>query len=865
MKQLILGLTFLSTAGLMAIWSGPVFSQSANDSDAFTIEEVIVTARRREEILQDVPGTVTAITAATIESAGIQRAADFIKLVPGVTMVNAAETADTQVNIRGINGARDAENSFAYIIDGILHSNPGAFNREYTDLKQIEVFKGPQGAIYGRNAAAGAIIVTTTMPGNERITKGLISYAGDSSYLIKGSTSGAFIEDEVFYRFSGDWRKTDGYYRNEFQNNKPIVDAYEGYNLNARIVWDKDDGLVVDMKFRYGQVDASSITFNSTFNLPVFAEALENPPAYQDVNDFDFLFQPNIVSDNDQKSFEWSTKVDYDMDDKTLTAWALYSDIKNDLISDGTSAAFGFYNVDEVCQDTTLALGYGGAGVQLLAPQFMGLTPVGVIFDPTGSFLGAYTPTTCDGIQEQVRNQKDISFELRLASDTDNKLQWMAGAYFLDIDREVGVSLNKDSGNKPIRGLYQPEPGPNSTASLTHDKFKSKVWALFGQIEYDVNDDVELSFALRYDHEKRKASSLVPFDATQSYIDLNFDGVFDDPLNPALSSLINDTGVIPDQQDTYSELQPKVAIRWDTSDNTSIYGSWGVGFKAGGFNNSGSAATVGIFINGFINCFNPLGICYADEMGVPLPIISDDFKKETSSAFEAGFHSVLAGGRFQLNGAAYYTEVTDMQFFEFFVGNFGLLRVVSNIDKVHIKGLELDASYYATDHLRLYAGANWTDSEIKKNSSRPDTVGNKAPYTPDYTINIGGDVDFPITDNLTFIARIDARFVGKTWFHTVQEGLRPTIFMPLFELGDVFGPGFGDLGIAEYSVSRRDAFATVELRVGVQADNWTLTGFVTNLTNEKYVEEVIPAPEFGGSFDHPGSQRRYGVELEYRF
>jgi len=859
MKRSIIVLTFLSIASVTIFWSAPVYSQSSDDSDRFIIEEVIVTARRRAESLRDVPGTVTALTTAVLESAGVQRAEDFIKLIPGVTMVNAAETGDTQVNIRGINGARDAENSFAYILDGVLYSNPAAFNREYTDLTQIEVFKGPQGAIYGRNAAAGAIIVSTSMPGNERTTGGTLSYAGDSSYLIKGSTSGALIEDEVFFRFSGDWRKSDGYYRNEFQNNSPIVDAYDGYNLRARIVWKQSDNLVVDMKIRYGEVDASSITFNSTFNLPVFADALSNPPAFQDVNDFDFLFTPNIVSDNDQKTFEFSTKADYDMDGMTLTVWGLYSDIKNDLISDGTSAAFGFYNGDAACQDSVTEL--NAAGQQLLPPQFIGTSPVGVIFDPNGSFLGAYTPTTCDGIQEQIRSQKDFSVELRLASDTDSDLQWMAGVYFLDIDREVGISLNKDSGSTPIRGLYQPEPGPNSTASLTHDQFDSRVFAIFGQLEYDVNDDLELSVALRYDNEKRKVSSLVPFDARQSFIDLNFDGVFDDPLNPALSSLINPTGIIADNQETYSELEPKVAIRWDATENTSIFGSWGVGFKAGGFNNSGSAATIGIFINGFIN--GAIGVNFADDLGVPLPVINDQFDKETSSAFEVGFNSSLFDGRLRLNAAAYYTEVTDMQFFEFFVGTFGLLRVVSNLDKVEISGVELGATVHVNDHLRFYGGANFVDSEIKANSSRPDTVGNESPYTPEYTINIGGDVDFPITSDLSFIARVDARFVGKTWFHTVQEGVRPTIFMPLFELG--FGAGAGALGIADFSNARRDAYTTVDLRAGIQGDKWTLTGFVMNLTDEKFLEEVIPAPEFGGSFNHPGTQRRYGVELQFRF
>lgn len=861
MKGSIVALILVLTLCGAGSWSMPAAAQNNENDGSMAIEEVMVTARRREESLRDVPGTVTALTQDTLERASVERAADFIELTPGVTMVDAAEVGDTQVNIRGINGARDAENSFAFILDGVLYTNPAAFNREYTDLRQIEVFKGPQGAIYGRNAAAGAIIVTTTTPGNERHANATLSVAGDSTYLVKGSVSGALVEDELFFRLSGDWRKTDGFYSNGFQNKDDIVDAYEGYNLNGRVVWNPGENTTVDTKLRVGKVDASSITFNSTFNLPIFAAALSNPPAYQDVNDFDFRFDANVISDNDQDSFEFSTKVDHQIDDMKFTGWFLYSDIDNDLMSDGTSAAFGFYNVDSVCQQTVATL--NAAGQTLLPPQFIGQTPTGVIFDPNGSFLGAYTPTTCDGIQEQLREQKDLSVELRLASDNDSPLQWMVGAYYLDIDRQVGVSLNKDSGALPVRGLFQPEPGPNSTASLAHDQFDSRVYAFFGQLEYDMTDDLELSFALRYDNEERKVSSLVPTDARQSYIDLNFDGVFNDPLNPALSSLINPTGTIPDKKETFSEWQPKVALRWDVSDSTSVFGSWGVGFKAGGFNNSGSAATVGIFINGFINCFNPLGICFADDLGVTLPTINDEFKKETSSAFELGFNSSLANGRVHLNGAAYYTEVDDMQFFEFFVGTFGLLRVVSNIDKVEIKGLELGADFVANDYLRFYAGANFLDSEIKKNSSRPDTVGNESPYTPKYTVNVGADVNFPITDSVSFIGRVDARFVGETWFHTVQKGQNPTIFMPLIELG--FGAGAGALGVGEYSVSRRDNYSIVDLRMGVAMNNWTLTGFATNLTDEKYLEEVIPAPEFGGSFDHPGAERRIGVELSFRY
>ena len=170
--------------GLIASVIG--FTATPMPSFGQVLEEVIVTARQREESLQDVPVTVTAFTQTDIERQGIERAEDFIALTPGVSMVDSAEVGDTQVNIRGINGARDAENSFALIIDGILQTNPAAFNREYADLAQIEILKGPQGAIYGRNAAAGAIIITTQRPDNEFDASIKLSAAEDSTFYYLG-------------------------------------------------------------------------------------------------------------------------------------------------------------------------------------------------------------------------------------------------------------------------------------------------------------------------------------------------------------------------------------------------------------------------------------------------------------------------------------------------------------------------------------------------------------------------------------------------------------------------------------------------------------------------------------------------------
>jgi iron complex outermembrane receptor protein len=195
-----------------------------------------------------------------------------------------------------------------------------------------------------------------------------------------------------------------------------------------------------------------------------------------------------------------------------------------------------------------------------------------------------------------------------------------------------------------------------------------------------------------------------------------------------------------------------------------------------------------------------------------------------------------------------------MQFFEFIVGGFGLLRVVSNIDEVEIKGIEVSANFAATDWLSLFAGANFLDTEIKKNEARPDSVGNESPYTPEYTWNAGAQVLFPMSADYDFVASADVSGVGETWFHVIQADDRPTIFSLAFPLGP-----------ANYSVAQRDAYTLVNLRAGISTDRWSLVAFANNAFDEDFLQEVIPAPEFGGSFIHPGTERRVGVEATLKF
>ena len=159
-----------------------VLASSNAGAQSATLPEVVVTARQRAERIEDVPATVQAFTSAEIESAGIERPQDFIALTPGVSQVQTAEAGDMQVVIRGINTGRDAETNFALVVDGVLQTNPNALNQELSNVTQIEVLKGPQGALYGRNALAGAIIMTTRRPGDETEVELSAGFGTDNSY-----------------------------------------------------------------------------------------------------------------------------------------------------------------------------------------------------------------------------------------------------------------------------------------------------------------------------------------------------------------------------------------------------------------------------------------------------------------------------------------------------------------------------------------------------------------------------------------------------------------------------------------------------------------------------------------------------------
>ena len=876
-KSRLFAIAAAHSASLLAV---PTVLQAADTTSAnpAKLEEVVVTARQREESIKDVPASITAFTATDIQQAGIDRPQDFVALTPGVASVQTAEVGDMQVSIRGINTGRDAETNFALVIDGILQTNPTALNQQLESVTQIEILKGPQGALYGRNAVAGAIIVTTRKPGEQWETDLSAGYGSSNSF--NGSVwTGGPVADDVKVSLNAYYTNTDGQWNNAFLNCDDCVDFLTEYGFLGRALF-KLGGGDMDFKARWSKVDSGAINFNASIALSQVSQ-FAGPDFYQDPNNHNFKYINNVKPENEQENTNFSLKGDWDVGIGTLTAWIAYNDQTNYFLTDGTSAAFNLYTFNNpadpaqaavTCQQTNDAYLTGAAdgttpGYQ---PPFFGV-PSSIWFTPAvggSGFLPPYGATTCDGYQYQVRNQTDTSVEVRLTSTDQDAFRWQGGIYYADINRDVVVAQGSDLGLGFDTRSFVPSNGPNPTDLLYDDTFDSTVWAAFGQIAYDLTDSIELAFALRYDDEERSVSNNVPTcvgTGTNCYAQTFGFNFYSNPyINPAYTANpAYATDGIPNRSRTFNQWQPKFTANWDVTDEWTLFASYGYGFRSGGFNSSGTEATIEQAYGlaggtplclgqgtGTGGLFPPT--CDADST-LNITDVKDDYKKEVSKAAEVGFKSVLFDSTLSFNGALFYTDVDNMQFFNFFAGPFGLLRAVTNINKVTIQGGEVDFRWRATDGFTIFGGYAYTNGEIDEYKGRPYTKGNEVPYAPDYTGTLGAEYGFPVGDGLELITRLDGTFVGETWFHPVQGETVPNLF------------GYFGFGQGTFDKQKRDAYATLNMRVILQADKWSIAGWGRNITDTEYLAEIIPAPEFGGSFIHNAPGASYGVEVGYKF
>src|SRR6187399_503013 len=369
-----LGLIGAAVAAAMA--SAPAAAQDATPSSTEEIDEVLVTARRRSETFKDVPMTVSVFTAEAIESAGIEKPGDFIARVPNMTLVETQNAGNAFVVVRGISQARNSEPSVAVLVDGVLESNPAEFNQELFDIEQIEVLKGPQGALYGRNAIGGAIIIRTKEPTDQfegKVTAGIDNGFG---FFTRGGISGP-ISDSVKFRLSGQFTDTDGYIDNPFLGEE--ADPYQDIALRGNLLFDAGGGWEIDLRGSMDRLETQALYFNIV----------------TDVNDTSLRVRVNNAGQNDRDIYNVAAKVSYEGEDFTATSITSYDSLEEILTGD----AFDFLPITE-----------------------------SFFYRPPNSPLGFGLGLGFDLNQSQFLDVEAVSQELRFESPADQELFWMVGA-----------------------------------------------------------------------------------------------------------------------------------------------------------------------------------------------------------------------------------------------------------------------------------------------------------------------------------------------------------------------------------------------------------------------------------------------------
>ena len=544
---MIIRKTVLSAAVAAAtIFTGvSVYSQESD-----LIEEIVVTSRKRDESYVDVPGAVTVFTANEIEAAGIENPADYIALTPNVTLVQVQNAGNSFITARGISQNRNTEMSVAVLMDGVLMVNPAQFNQELFDIEQVEVLKGPQGALYGRNAIGGAIVVNTKEPSD--FLEGKIRIGADSGdgYNMQGVISGPLGDsDTLKYRAAVSHRNTDGFLDNTFLGEK--ADPFEDTSVRLRLLWDPSDTFRADLRFYQSELKGGALYYNIRSPLP---EPFPGAPISlgrgngdpDSVNDTSLDIRTNNPGRNDRDLMNISLKMDWELESGTFTSVTSYDTLDELLTGD----AFDFVPIAE---------------------------SIGVAFGFT------------DQNQSQFFDVEAWSQEFRFTSPSEDRLRWIAGTYFVGTERFVSTGAMVDTGAGVFPVFRQPRGNfpfdfatdpVNPQVSFLADSQDNFAWAVFGEVAYDVSDATEIALSARYDRDTRENTTNTPtaFLPNVAGFPQGFTG--------------------EKRKETWDELQPKLTIRYKPQDNLSYYASISRGFRSGGFNQTGVGAVA--FDSGFL-------------------------------------------------------------------------------------------------------------------------------------------------------------------------------------------------------------------------------------------------------------------------
>ncbi|WP_321390683.1 TonB-dependent receptor [Emcibacter sp.] len=615
------------------------------------LEEITVTARKREESIMKVPVTTSVLSGDTLDQYAITDVAGVADKTPGLNFSNGPTASGVLVSMRGIGTGTNnpaIDQSIAFVIDGMQFTQGLAFEMATLDMAQVEVMKGPQALFFGKAAPAGVIAVRTADPGEEFEVKLRAGYEFEAQERMGEFVISGPVTDTLGLRLAAQYSKMDGYFTNdaevgnsafgslgaapvtyqEFPNKEQVM-------VRGTMVWNPSDNFKARLKLNYSDMEIQGFgsepqlvscpdgtdSFFSFLGLSFIGGETCDVDGNQTLIYMDPDSFPGIYNDGvpfaDVQQFFGSLEMSYDFgNDLTL------------------SSVTGFYDVDQSSM-------FNGSITTSLGSPF--------------------------AIQGKM-DRRDFTQELRLTSDYAGDVNFMAGAFYQKGETNFLSSLPANQAWLPLLGVLRPGASWPPALAWADHSIDSETVSLFGQVLWKITPELEIGAGVRWTDEQRSHNVV-------NRLLERFD------LGPALPVTLARPEL------SSSNWSPEVSIAYTPTDELTIYANFKRAYKSGSFDVGGGAN------NGDDKAF-------------------DD---ETVRGGEFGVKALLADGALIVNAATYYYEYDDMQVetrvFDPENGSVAVRTV--NAASSEIYGIDLDATYAVpgVDGLTLYGAVNWNTAK----------------------------------------------------------------------------------------------------------------------------------------------------------
>ena len=869
------------------------------------LEEVVVTAQKRVESLQDVPISVTAISGEQIQDASIRSLQELGTYVPNFSV--AENPVNTIITMRGISiGSNQSfEQSVGLFLDGVYLGRSRQSRLGLFDLEQVEVLRGPQGILFGKNTLAGAINVRSAAPkvGEGMSGRVAASFESDNGEYFEGHVSGS-LSDTVAMRLSLMDRSVDGYLKNMAPNA-----AYTGQPSTDETIarigfqWEPSEATSVGVRYTYGDykrigTNSAVTTFSPTL-VDADGDGTRETPFVPASNGAMYAVMGLAYPGFNASTYANNSSRDTYYDGQSI----------------GGTAALNGGNGPERLAGTDTENHEFSLNIEHEYGNGMTLTSV------TGWSQYEYA----DGIEadflpvEFIGRSDDSEFdqfsqEFRLASDLDGAFSWVAGANYIESSQEIDrmVSVDGTFGQPgvvaAIAGLptilaYSPAqlagiagafglppqalpPGVEGLSMwsrigrLSTWKQDTESWAVFLQGTLNITDNLSITAGIRYTEETKEA-------AAQTWLNDTTQGLAtktaDPSLNPAeIGNLLQQelqgsffdswAHAFDEDRDTDQTI-PAVTINWTPADDHLLYASYTEGFKSGGFN--------------AVDDQNPILV---SSPACPLqnlpgcidrntPATGFEYDDETAWSFEVGGKHTFLDGRMRLNWAYFNSEYEDQQVSTFV----GLGFVVTNAASTEISGFELDGAFQVTDKLRLNLSVGTVDGEYGSFPGAACTAlqtsdieflnvatGGLTPNSPNVS-SVDGQcsMGFNSAGAQTGVSQdLSGRELGTAKYSGSfgAEYNQPVGSMIWFTQLDVnFFDDYiftGDLDEIDF----QEGTELINIRTGLRGENWMLMLYGRNVTDESVANGGADVPLARGShMRYLNRGEVFGIQAAWEF